>query len=198
MKYLKACGFILFGAIFSYSFSTNNTSSTDRRVRLFDAQPQVDNYLFWLKLAPTYFSLNDTTIRYQEKKISKFEAEVIGTVIDAYNAKHPADSISLSAIPYNARAHGTTSYFISYDDLNIAKDKCHNCKGIRVYMAMNKVDYSKSYESVNSHVFITPAVNDTTDYLMKDSGGEYVLDLTTPCPNACPTNSVFGTFQQGL
>lgn len=88
-----------------------------------------------------------------------------------------------------------TSYFVPKQDLEEALKKSTEADGgLRLYMAMHK----NNMESDGSHLFITPAyrtitARDTTytDVKLSKGSKHYVLDLTTPCPKACPSNPIF-------
>lgn len=193
------------------SCSFDNTSPTDT-VYYEDAHEQIQKYKLWQRTLPDSCKWDPIThtITYMPKKIECHkDIDSLDTIIHEYkhwlkDCKPTSYNSTDPWLPYVVRKNVANSYFIPLYDIQSAVSKCpypgnveEGEKGVRIHLAA-QVDNFVNTNLTNTHVLITPASrcvgNDTvfTDYILRDStaGKNYMFDLTTPCPQACPKNTI--------
>jgi hypothetical protein len=169
------------------NFAADDTVWFDR------AMTEVTHYLFFQELIPKKCTWNsaDSTLDYGSIKITN------GEYVNKLNAHQNDASGNDMDFPYqNALA---SSYFIPIEDIRKALeavDGNSEVNGFRIFMALRKDTIDPEGKKHNSHTLLTPGKYDKatdiyTDDTLSINGQPFLLDLTTPCPSACPQNEMF-------
>lgn len=174
------------------------------------AAEEVELIKLWERMLPDSCYLNENNeMMYQPKTIPPADTAVIFRLMRQYNnelQKKKPNVVWGSNRKYPFSFHKedgeVESYFIPLKDLkNICDsiaEKGKECNGFRIYLATQKIAYSN--KDMTTHVIVGPAyyergIDSVDYYLCNGTGGKYLLDLTYPCPKACPGNNIFENCQ---
>jgi hypothetical protein len=173
--------------------NSNNYFAADDTVWFDRATKEITHYRFFQELIPKKCTWNpaDSILDFEPIKITD------GAYIDELNAHQNGSSGSEMNFPYqNALA---SSYFIPLEDIRKALDAVDGnseVNGFRIFMALRKDTVDSQGHKHISHTLLTPGKYDEatdiyTDDTLSINGQAFLLDLTTPCPSACPQNEMF-------
>jgi hypothetical protein len=152
-----------------------------------EAEKNIDLYELGQRMMPEQYKWDS-----DDKRSLIFKSKPISFSDSMLIAGFPLNPNSLGWYTLDSRNSLAQSYFIKIEDINkirtaIKKDSC-SVNGARIYMA-----YEPGSDNL-SHVYIGPSFLSPTnaldprqnhDYYLGNSSDPYLLDLTTPCPNAC-------------
>lgn len=184
---------------------TENQSSANQNTHQGDtifydqAAAEVALYQLCQKLIPDSCKWNSQTGKLEFKPLY-FSGDIKDS-LDAWLGTSQGGQNKFSLFPYQKDI--ATSYFIPKEDfrksLGAMDSLKASCNGFRMFMAMRPTSPQNTGNKFSSHLLMTPATYSAgsgqywDDSLVNNNGQCYLMDLTTPCPKACPTNDLFPT-----
>lgn len=201
MKTIYKFTFILSVAVVTFSctndamkqeFTEANEHSTDGNdtVWLDKAKTEVSHFQDFQDIIPMYYSWDSATatLTYKEQHVT---SKLMREQLNEWFRENPNEPLQFP------RNHAS-SYFLPYEDLKKALegvDTTHGSKaGVRIYLAKRQDRHLGDGHKFFTHTLITPAHKIDgvyyDDTLKAQNGKAFLLDLTTPCPLACPVNPI--------